>query len=80
MQYEASNPGGYEPAQTGVTYRALGMQSNADATDLLVNSAVDGMSLHLAPGDFITGTVTIVSGTLVGVLGYPRIPHAGAVE
>lgn len=78
MTYEAANPGLYEPAQLGVTYRALRLQSNAEAVDLVVNSGVSSMALHLEPAELVVGTVQIVSGSVVGVIGYPRLPNSGA--
>lgn len=78
MSYESSEVGRYEPAQLGVFYRALKLQSDAVAVDITVTSGVvTGIALHLEPAEVHSGSTIITAGTLTGLLGYPREPNSG---
>lgn len=77
--YEQSGPGPYEDAELNKPYRALKLQSNAVAVDLVVKSGAyilnknepsPDQPLHLEPGELMTGPAIIQSGTLTGVKGY----------
>ncbi len=68
--YRESGTGPFNPAVVEVTYRALKLQSNATATDLVVISNGVEQPLHLEPAELFVGKLEVVSGTLTGVIGY----------